>query len=276
MGPEPGQVCCRAGLRLCVHDFHQQTLHTAYLGRGGAGCWGSGSLAWRPLGKSAPSSADLTVVVPTPSDSGREALCTRWVGRASALGSSSSDPDSGQGWARQSSQQPQPQCWVVTVEGVALPSASWADGVGAGCQDPSPGHSAAWPTVHPTWIGRPSPSCPIPQENDPNRPMVRGCLRVSPFLLLCCTCSFPSPLGLVSPGGLLATAPWARCCPPIAVCLGDFAPEKEEVSECPLSKFSCPSPSCSHCPGQAQQSLPEAPEWPCDNSSLDGDGDVAT
>lgn len=34
------------------------------------------------VGLEAPSSAHCTVVVPTPSDGGREALCTRWVGRA--------------------------------------------------------------------------------------------------------------------------------------------------------------------------------------------------
>ena len=56
-------------------------------GRARAGCWHSGWLAWRPLEKSALSSADLTMVVPTPSEEWEGGTLHPpggWVGRAPA------------------------------------------------------------------------------------------------------------------------------------------------------------------------------------------------
>lgn len=74
----------------------------------------------RPVAReSAWSSAGL--MVPAPSDSGKQALCTTWVRRAPAP---EVTQGAGQGWALQSSQQVQPRWWPAAVEGVMPPSAS--------------------------------------------------------------------------------------------------------------------------------------------------------
>lgn len=141
-------------------------------------------------------------------------------------------------------------------------------------QDPSPGHPAAQPTAHPAWTQRLSPS--VHRRMTPLPRGLRGPLRLSPSPAAPIGAGiYPPPWAWSPQGACWPTAPWSGCCPPIAVCPGDFAPEEEEVSECLLSTFSSLSLSCTHCPGQTQQSLPEASEGPWDSSFPGADRDDA-
>lgn len=186
-------------------------LHAGRLWR--AGCWHSGRPSWGPPGKAALISAGLLVPVLPRSRGQKEALCTRWAGRAAT-------PEVTQfraGPGRAPTQRRSPRGGQQRSQSQAsLPS-------------PTPGHTAAQPSTraHPVL----SPAGPAPS-----------------FTGASFWSRAPPHSGYVGRGS--SPAPAGCCLEPLPAVhqppgLGDFVPMKEELSDCPLSTFSGLSlPSC--------------------------------
>lgn len=169
------------------------------------------------------SSAGL--IVPAPSDSGRQGLCTAWVGSAAAPEVAQVRSGAGRAGPRRA------------------PSAARA-AEAAAMAGPLPRHALPGPPpASPGPGGGPGPSsAPWALRG----PMADGRTSLG---------RAPPAPGM--PGGRAGAPPDPACCPPLAPCLGDFAPGRRRLPSVFSANFLVPLLLAQ---GGAQPSLPGAPD----------------